>query len=369
MLSNVLLMTIRPFRIDISDAALADLRARLTQTRWPSALPGDGWDRGAPVDWLREVASYWATGYDWRAHEARLNEFPQFHTEIDGVDLHFLHVSSAAPSATPLLLTHGWPNSFVEFADLIEHLSDFHVVVPSLPGYGFSSAPGPGWDATRVARAWAELMRRLGYRDYVVQGGDYGAYVAPEVARVGPVLGVYITAGLGIPTEADLPDLDSSERSAFTEMMSQDWMNGVDHHALLRAAPQTFAYGWNDSPVGALAWMAQKFHEFGGGGRALDEMLDGFLTNLSVYWFTETFGTSSWSYYSSTGFAWPRGQKDAPTGVYSGVPGIRRLASRESEIVHWPVDNPAGHHFIAMDQPEAYAADLARFVSRLRSRR
>lgn len=255
-------MNIRPFRIDISDAAIADLRARLTQTRWPSPLPGDGWERGVPVDWLREVASYWATGYDWRAHEARLNEFPQFHTEIDGVDLHFLHIPSAAPDATPLLLTHGWPNSFVEFADLIEHLADFHVVAPSLPGFGFSSAPGPGWDASRVARTWAELMRRLNYRDYVVQGGDYGAYVAPEVARVGPVLGVYLTAGLGIPTDADLPDLDSAERSAFAEMMSQDWMNGVDHHALLRTAPQTFAYGWNDSPVAALAWMAQKFHEF-----------------------------------------------------------------------------------------------------------
>ncbi|MET9260812.1 epoxide hydrolase [Amycolatopsis sp. NPDC004079] len=137
-------MNIRPFRIDISDAALADLRARLTQTRWPAPLPGEGWDRGVPVDWLREVASYWTTGYDWRAHEARLNEFPQFQTEIDGVDLHFLHVPSSVSDATPLLLTHGWPNSFVEFATLIEHLSDFHVVVPSLPGFGFSSAPGAG---------------------------------------------------------------------------------------------------------------------------------------------------------------------------------------------------------------------------------
>ncbi|WP_020663066.1 epoxide hydrolase family protein [Amycolatopsis benzoatilytica] len=360
-------MPIKPFRIEISGAALADLHARLTQTRWPPRLPGEGWERGVPVDWLREVASYWATGYDWRAQEARLNEFPQFRTDIDGVDLHFLHLPSAAPDATPLLLTHGWPNSFVEFTGLIEHLADFHVVVPSLPGFGFSSAPGLGWNVARVGRAWAELMRRLGYSKYVVQGGDLGAYVAPETALAGDALGVYVTAGLGIPTEADLPDLDETERAAFAAMMSQDWMNGVDHHQLLRTAPQTFAYGWNNSPVGALAWMAQKFHEFNASGKPWDKMLDAFLTNLSIYWFTGTFGTSSWSFYSKDGFAWPRGQKKAPTGVYSGTPGIRRLAARESEIVHWPTDNPAGHHFIAMDQPEAYAADLKRFTATVRS--
>ena len=358
-----------PFRIDIPQTDLDDLWDRLARTRWTEQLPGDGRQRGVPVAELRELADYWRTGFDWRAQEARLNEFPQFIEEIDGHDVHFLHVRNTAgrPDALPLILTHGWPNSFVEFAAMIEPLArDFHVVVPSVPGFGFSAAPrDTAWTAARVAGMWAELMRRLGYDRYGTQGGDLGAYVAPEIAQAAPghVAGVYVISGLGFPTDADVPEMTGDERAAFAEMQKQDWMTGVNHHALLKAAPQTFAYGWHDSPVAALAWFTQKFAEFSASPRPLFEVLDRdlFLTNLSVYWFTRTFGSSSWPMYDSTGFAWPTGQKDAPTGVFSGPPGIRRLAERTNTVTHWPEDHKAEHHFVAMEAPEALAADLRAF--------
>lgn len=357
-----------PFRIAIPQADLDDLHERLDRTRWTPQLPGE--KRGVGVDELRELASYWRSGFDWRAQEARLNTFPQFVEEIDGHDVHFLHVRSADPDALPLILTHGWPNSFVEFTRLIGPLSaSFHVVVPSVPGFGFSAAPREtGWTPARVARMWAELMRRLGYDRYGVQGGDLGAYVAPEIANAAPdhVTGVYVISGLGFPTEADVPDMTDDERTAFAALQQMDWMSGVDHHALLRTAPQTFAYGWHDSPAGALAWFTQKFGEFSASPRPLFEVLDRdqFLTNLSIYWFTRTFGSSSWPMYDSTATTWPAGQKHAPTGVYSGPPGIRRLAERTSTITHWPTGHTAEHHFVAMEAPESLAADLRAFFGR-----
>ena len=363
----------QPFRIDVPSEELDDLRERLARTRWTPQLPGDGWRRGVPVDYLRELAGHWRDRYDWRAQEARLNTFPQFTDDIDGHRVHFLHVRAARPDAFPVILTHGWPNSFLEFADLIGPLTDrgFDVVVPSVPGFGFSAPPrATGFSTRRVAELWAELMRRLGYDRYGTQGGDLGAYVAPEVARVAPerVAGVYVIAGLGFPTEADLPEMTADERRAFAEMQKMDWMSGVDHHALLRAAPQTFAYGWHDSPVAALAWMIQKFHEFNPSGDPLEQVLDrdALLTNVSLYWFTRTFGTSSWPMYDTTTSSWPAGQTAAPTGVFTGPPGIRRFAERTNRIVHWPADNHARHHFAAMDVPGALAADMAAFFAKVR---
>ena len=366
---------ITPFRIDVPQADLDDLHDRLARTRWPAQLPGEGWARGVPVDYLSDLAEYWRAGYDWRAQEAGLNRFPQFRTEIDGLDIHFLHVRSAEPDAIPLILTHGWPNSIVEFARLIGPLTGrdpapaFHVVAPSIPGFGFSGAPGePGFDVDRVGRIWAELMDRLGYARYGVQGGDLGAYIAPEVAKAAPenVLGVYITSGLGFPTEADLPELTDDERALFAQM--QQWASaGTDHHSLLRVAPQTFDYAWHDSPVGLLAWMLQKFHEFTPGAAVPDQAIDRdqLLTNVSMYWFTGTSGSSSWFMYNHTGFVWPEGQDLVPTGVYFGAPGSRRLAERHNKIIHWSAGKP-GNHFVAMEAPDAYAADLRAFFATLR---
>lgn len=372
----------RPFHIDIPQSEIADLHDRLANTRWPSQLPGEGWRRGVPSAHLKELADYWQGGYDWRRHEARLNEFPQFMTEIDGQDSHFLHVRSPEPDALPLILNHGWPNSFIEFTNLIGRLTDprayggdpshaFHVVVPSPPGYGFSAPPREtGWTVARVAGLWVRLMQRLGYDRYGVQGGDLGAYIAPEVAKAAPdrVVGVYIIAGLGLPMETDLPELTDDERAVFEQLQQADWMNGVPHHALLRAAPQTFAYGWHDSPVAALAWMTQKFKEFTVADKLPEELIDRdlILTNTTLYWLTDTFGSSSWPMYDSTGFGWPEGQKAVPTGVYSGAPGIRRLAERHNTIVHWPTDNPGGHHFVAMERPDDVAADMRAFFAKVR---
>jgi pimeloyl-ACP methyl ester carboxylesterase len=385
MASSVISMT--PFRIDIPQTDLDDLRERLARTRWPRQLPGDGWSRGVPLDYLRDLVQHWATTYDWRAAEARLNEFPQFIEDIDGLNVHFLHVRSPEPHALPLILTHGWPNSFVEFADVIGPLTDprahgadpehaFHVVVPSVPGYGFSDAPPQtGFTVERVARMWADLMRRLGYDRYGTQGGDLGAYLAPAVARADPehVVGVHIDAGFGFPTEADVPGMTDAERAEW--QMMQQWMSGgVDHHALLRTAPQTFAYAWNDSPAGLLAWLIHKFKEFAITVDTPEQAIDRdlMLTNASLYWFTGTSGSSSWPMYDRVtlaedgGFAWPKGQKPVPSGVYGGGSALmRRLAERDNTIVHWPQGNPGGH-FVAMEVPHDHAADIRAFFGTLR---
>jgi len=217
---------------------------------------------------------------------------------------------------------------------------------------------------------WAELMSRLGYDRYGTQGGDLGAYVAPEVPKAAPghVVGVYVISGLGSPTEDDVPEMTEAERAAYARLQEQDWMTGVDHHALLRAAPQTFAYAWDDSPVGLLAWMMQKFHEFSTTGEPPEQVidLDQILTNVSLYWLTGTAGSSSWPYYDSTSSGWPTGQTEAPTGVYSGPPGIRRLAERHNTVIHWPEGNPGSHHFVAMQEPGAVAADIGAFFAKLR---
>ncbi|MFE3543247.1 epoxide hydrolase family protein [Nocardia sp. NPDC059177] len=376
--------TIRPFRIDIPQTDLDDLRDRLRRTRWAAPLPGAGWDRGVPTDYLRELARYWAEDFDWRAQESALNEFPQFVTEIDGLDVHFLHVRSPEPDAVPLLLTHGWPNSFAEFTRTIGPLTDprahgldpalaFHVVVPSVPGFAFSAAPrDTGMSTARVARMWTTLMDRLGYQRYGTQGGDLGAYIAPEMALAAPehVIGVHLDGGIGMPTDADVPAMSDEDRAQWAEM--QQWMTGgIDHHALLRAAPQTFALGWNDSPVALLAWMMQKFQEFTPMAERAEDVIDRdhLLTTVAIYWFTQTTGTSSWPMYNGLrdgGFAWPTGQHLVPTGVYGGgSPLMRKLADRDNKITHWPSGNP-GNHFVAMEEPTAHVTDIRTFFATLR---
>ncbi|MFC9893968.1 epoxide hydrolase family protein [Nocardia sp. NPDC127579] len=374
-------MTFRPFAIAIPQADLDDLHDRLARTRWAAQLPGA--DRGVPVGYLKELAEYWRTEFDWRAQEAELNRLPQFITGIDGLDVHFVHVRSPEPGALPLLLTHGWPNSFVEFTKTIgpltnprEHGLDpahaFHVVIPSVPGFTFS-AGAPEMTVQRVAGMWVELMARLGYDRYGVQGGDLGAYVAPEMALAAPdrVVGVHLDGGIGMPTAADVPSMTPDERAEWD--MMQQWMTGgVDHHTLLRAAPQTFAHAWTDSPVGLLAWLTQKFDEFTPlADRAEDVMdRDHLLTNVSLYWFTNTAASSSWPMYEglgkSGGFAWPTGQKLVPTGTYGGGSALmRRLAERDNDIVHWPQGN-TGNHFLAMEVPRAHAADIGACFAKMR---
>ncbi|MGV9302915.1 epoxide hydrolase family protein [Nonomuraea sp. NPDC003727] len=369
---------IRPFRIEIPQGDLDDLRDRLARTRWPSRLPGAEWSRGVPVPYLKDLVEYWAGEYDWRAQEAKLNRFPQFTTEIDGQTVHFFHVRSADPDALPLIITHSWPNSIAEFTNLLGPLSEtFHVVAPSLPGFGFSPFPEPAderpWSIERVARTWAELMSRLGYERYGVHGNDAGALVSPQLGALAPerVVGVHITGGVGMPTgdPAELEGLSEEERA------SVEWLAGMLSGAVgsgyapyLAARPQTLSFGWADSPVAQLAYLVERFKEFDGwpDGAAPREPVDRdlVLTNASLYWLTGTGGSSSWTYYEGAA-GMPIDQNVVPTGVSHGGPSaFRRIAERGNDIVHWG-DHEHPSHMLAMAAPDPLVADIRTFFAGL----
>jgi epoxide hydrolase len=373
---------VQPFRIDIPDAALDDLRDRLARTRWPDELPGAGWAYGVPLGYLRELAEYWRAGYDWRAQEARLNQFPQFITTIDGARVHFLHVRSPEPQALPVVITHGWPGSVAEFLDVIGPLTDpgahggdpadaFHLVIPSIPGYGFSGpTDGTGWTTARVAKAWAELMRRLGYQRYGAQGGDWGAFVSPEVGRADPdhVVGVHVNAA----TFGFIPfgDVGSEELATFTDaekarLQRLKWFlsDGNAYFQIQATRPQTLAYGLTDSPVGQLAWNVEKFKEWTHPAedppeRAVDR--DQLLTNVMLYWLTGTAGSAARLYYENMHAAsWGQPPATTPTGVavFAEDVAIRRYAERTNNIVHWS-EFDRGGHFAAMEAPDLFVQDV-----------
>jgi pimeloyl-ACP methyl ester carboxylesterase len=380
---------IRPFRIDVPQSAIDDLNDRLGRTRWPSELPEIGWSRGVPVDYLRRLAEDWGNSYDWRAREARLNTFPQFTTTIDGQTIHFLHVQSPEPNATPLMLIHGWPGSFVEFVELIGPLTDpaahggdptdaFHLVIPSVPGHGFSiPLSEAGWTHGRIAKAFTELMARLGYVRYGVQGGDIGAFEAPLMGQLDPerIIGVHVNALVTFPSgdPAELEGLteDEQERLARFQNFEQD-MSG--YMSIQGTRPQTLAYGLADSPTGQLAWIVEKFKEWTDPKTALPEDAvdrDHILTNISIYWFTNTAGSSANLYYETyhdpSLFA-PRERGSVPTGVAVSTTqdvAIRRLAQRDHNVVHW-TEFDRGGHFAAMENPEFLIGDIRVFFRGLR---
>jgi pimeloyl-ACP methyl ester carboxylesterase len=379
--------TIRPFRIEVPDAAQADLRERLERTRWPSELPGLGWKRGVPRDYLQELAAHWRERFDWRAQEARLNELPQFVTTIDGADVHFLHVRSPEPDATPLLLIHGWPGSFVEFLDVIGPLTDsrahggeaadaFHLVIPSIPGHAFSTIEEPGWTHGRIAAAFAELMERLGYERYGVQGGDIGSFEATLVGRLAAekVIGVHVNALVTFPTgdPAETADLTESEQERLDRFhhFQQEQM-GYMHTQGTR--PQTLAYSLTDSPSGQLAWIVEKFKEWTDPAQELPEDAvdrDTLLTNASIYWFTGTAGSSANLYYETfhDPAMWATKERGTtPTGVLVSLNSdvaIQGLAERDHNVVHW-TESDHGGHFFALEQPELFVADLRTFFRTL----
>ena len=377
---------IRPFRIDIPQADLDDLADRLARTRWTDELPGIGWTYGVPTSYLRGLAEYWRTSYDWRAHEAALNAFPQFTTTIDGQDVHFLHVRSPEPDALPLILTHGWPGSFVEMQKIVGPLTDprahggdpadaFHVVVPSIPGFGFS---GPtqetGWDMARVARAWAVLMDRLGYDRYGAQGTDSGAVISPLLGGLAPdhVVGVHVNGALGFPSgdPAELEGLTEAELARLAGMQHQ-LEEGAGYAILQSTRPQTVGVGLSDSPAGQLAWIVEKFQEWTDPAAALPEDavdLDQLLTNVSVYWFTGT-ATSSARLYREGRASWgqqaPRSEVPSGVAVFPGDPGVRRIAERDHHVVHWSEFDQGGH-FPAMEVPDLLVGDVRTFFRALR---
>jgi pimeloyl-ACP methyl ester carboxylesterase len=376
---------ITPFRINVPQAQLDDLRARLANTRWPDQPAGTGWQLGAPVDYVRELAEYWHTGFDWRAHEERLNAFPQFTTPIDGTNVHFLHVVSPEPSAPPVLLTHGWPGSVVEFLDVIGPLTDprayggdpasaLTVVVPSIPGYGFSGpTPTADWGPDRVARAFAELMTRLGYDRFGAHGGDWGAIISRELAVQFPsrLLGIHVTMlpSAVARTEADLEGLPDQEAGRRSLEKGRTFSASGTGYAMIQATkPQTLAYGLHDSPAGQLAWIAEKFRSFSNTSVDLIDR-DDLLADVSIYWFTETANSSARLYAALTG-GWgaPPPANTVPTAVAVfpgdiGLP-IRTLAERTDKIVRWS-EFPSGGHFAALEEPDALIGDLREFFGSL----
>ena len=380
---------IEEFRINIPQADLDDLADRLARTRWPASLPGTAWERGVPVGYLRELADYWRHGFDWRAAEARLNSYPQYTTEIDGQKIHFLHVRSPEPNATPLLLIHGWPGSIVEFLHVIGPLSDprghgdpdapaFDLVIPSLPGFGFSGpVTEPGWNSRRIAAAFAELMRRLGYERYGAQGGDFGAFVAPDLGRVDAehLVGVHVNAAtMGFVPFGDIPE---AELATFTptekerlQRMQNYLTEGNGYFQIQSTRPQTLSYGLTDSPAGQLAWIVEKFKEWTNSGHTLPEdaiSRDEILTDVSVYWFTGTAGSAAnVTYYESMHSGdWPY-LSGVPTGVavFAEDIAIRRYAEQANNIVHWS-DFETGGHFAALETPDLLVQDVRAFFAPL----
>ncbi|MEU5943454.1 epoxide hydrolase family protein [Micromonospora sp. NPDC047548] len=362
---------IKPFRIDIPQADLDDLADRLARTRWPDELPDAGWDYGIPLARVRELAEHWRTAYDWRKHEAELNQYPQFTTEIDGQNIHFLHVRSADPDALPLILTHGWPGSVVEFLDVIGPLSEqFHLVIPSIPGFGFS---GPtrerGWDVTRVARAWAELMRRLGYQRYGAQGGDFGSGISRTLGGVAPenVVGVHLNY---LPTppppgwagEADLSEQDRARLARIKQLMAQRH----PHQVLYSTRPQTVSYALIDSPVGQLAWIAEKFTEWTDPRSTITT--DRILTNVALYWLTATTASAA-RLIRESAFGGRPLPCPPPVGVavfaHDITLSVRPLAERAYTITHWS-EFDRGGHFAAMEVPDLFIDDVRAFFRNLR---
>ena len=366
-----------PFRIDIPEADLDDLRRRLSQTRWPEQEPVTDWSQGIPLDYARDLCDYWLRDYDWRRCEASLNGFAQFRTEIDELDIHFLHVRSPHADATPLIMTHGWPGSIVEFTEVIGPLTDpgahggdpgdaFDLVVPSIPGFGFS---GPtrerGWNVGRVARAWDELMRRLGYQRYGAQGGDWGSSISRELGVQFPeqLIGVHLNM-LSPYVSGEVPHLDERDQER-VERLRRFRQTGSGYGAIQSTRPQTMGYGLTDSPAGQLAWIAEKFGEWTDGGLgAVDR--DQMLTNITVYWLTRTAGSSARLYYEAarSGRGGPPARSTAPTGV-AVFPAeiaapVRRIAEQSNHIVHWS-EFDRGGHFAAMEEPDLLVADVREF--------
>ena len=383
--------SIDPFTIAIDDAALDDLRRRLDHTRWPDSQPADDWSYGLPLAYARELAAYWRNEYDWRAAESSLNTFPQFTTTIDGANVHFLHVRSTRDDATPLLLTHGWPGSFVEFVDVIGPLTEppadqpaFHVVVPTLPGYGFSGhTTDKGWTPHRIARAWAELMARLGYERYGAHGGDWGSVVTHALLRVAPdnVIGAHLTMlASGVPgrkLDVDaLPGVTDADRALIKKSR--------DNSAFIRATemgyfmiqstkPQTLAYGLADSPVGQMAWIAEKFKAWTDNTGLPESAVerDALLTNVCLYWFTNTAGSSARLYYEtawSGGFGGRLEPSTVPVAVMVFpkeimIP-VRRVAEQFDNIVRWS-EPESGGHFAALEEPDVVVPDIREFFAGL----
>lgn len=370
--------TIRDFTLDISQVELERLYRKIDDTRWPDRETVVDWSQGTPLAALQELVGYWRTQYDWRRCEARLNSMGQFVTEIDGLDIHFLHVRSSRADALPLVLTHGWPGSVREFLDVIPLLTEpdeglaFHVVAPSLPGFGFSGKPAEtGWGVERTGRAWAVLMQRLGYGRWVAQGGDWGSAVTTAIGAQAPegCVGIHVNMPLGQPTPEELANPSPQELRALGALKHyQDQDSGYSKQQSTR--PQTVGYGLVDSPVGLAGWIFEKMWAWTDNrGSPFDALSkDAILDNIMLYWLPATGASSARLYWESfTRFG--EGEVRLPTGASAFpkeiIPAPRKWAERRyTNLVYWN-DLDRGGHFAAWEQPELFASELRACFSKM----
>ena len=380
---------IRPFSVHVDDGQIADLHRRIVATRWPDEVNDNSWSYGARLAWVQRLADYWANEFDWRAAEAGINRFDQYIVDIDGLDLHFIHQRSPHPQAVPIIITHGWPGSVVEFLDVIDRLTRpeqyggstddaFHVVCPSLPGYAWSEAPKqPGMHTRRIAERHASLMRRLGYDRYIAQGGDWGAIISRHLADLdgGNCMALHSNMLLAQPPEGESDPMTRVSAEEQAAMARDQTFNkqGMGYFRIQATRPQTLGYGLNDSPVGLAAWIGEKFHGWtdcaGEPERAVS--LDRLLTNISVYWFTGTITSSTRLYYEETHGRVTPGRIEVPTGgaiyPYEIAHMPRAWLERAYNLVYLSYPEQGGH-FAAMEQPELFCRDLWSFRQVLRER-
>lgn len=369
---------LRPFIVQVSDEAIADLRRRLAATRWPAKETVDDWSQGLPLAYAKSLAQHWATGYDWRATEARLNTYPQYLTEVDGLDLHLLHAESPHPGATPLLLLHGWPSSITEHLDVLEPLTHpddpadaFHVVCLSLPGYGFGGQPATtGWTLEHIADAAVTVMDRLGYGRFGAHGSDWGSFINAHLGSRHPerVIGLQLTMPMAGPPEQEV-ELSGADYAALARAKHHREVESA-YAAVQSTKPQTLAYGLTDSPVGQLAWIAEKYWTWADHDGDLDAVVprDRLLDAVSVYWFTATAGSSAqlyWESYTSSPFrpvVVPTGFLVLPTDAQMPRPWVE---ARYGDLRRWHQPERGGH-FPALEIPEVLVAELREFFGPLR---
>lgn len=377
---------IAPYQIAIPQHEIDELHDRIARTRWPDDLPEAGWEYGVPVSYAKKLADYWRTSYDWRGWEAKLNAYPQYVTVIDGQTLHFLHIRSPRKGAQPLLLIHGWPSSVVDFIEMIGPLSDpgsyggdpndaFDLVIPSLPGFGFSGPTQQRGAASvqNYAAVLAELMNRLGYRAYGVHGGDLGSLVAPELGRADArhVVGVHMNGPITIPPwDADPASFPDDEQEVLQQLANWSEGEGTGYAAIQGDRPQNIAYGLTDSPVAQLAWIVEHFKGLTDPAKELPEDavdLDQMLTNIGIYWFTRTAGSSARIYKESADWGAPKESSGVPTGaaVFPGDFTLRSVLAKENNLTWWTRYDRGGH-FAAMEAPDLLTADIQDFFRSIR---
>ncbi|MDE0910373.1 MAG: epoxide hydrolase family protein [bacterium] len=367
---------IRPFKIEIPDAEIEDLRRRLASTRWPEKELVDDWSQGIPLSYVQEVCAYWGEKYDWRSREALLNQWPQFMTEIDGIDIHFIHVRSKHENAMPLVITHGWPGSVVEFQKVIGPLTDptahggdasdaFHVVCPSLPGYGFSGKPTKtGTSVGKIGAMWGQLMARLGYDKYAAQGGDWGAMVTSAIGiqDTEHCLGIHLNMPIVAPDPETMSDMTEQEKSALAGIAHYT-EQGSGYSKQQSTRPQTLGYGLTDSPSGQAAWVLEKFHAWTDCNGHPENVLgrDELLDNVMLYWLSGNAASSGRLYWESFNSV-AMDDITIPVGCSIFPKEIFRCSRRWAEkrfknIIHWN-DMKVGGHFAAFEQPEAYVGEV-----------